>query len=358
MNIKSVLALTLTAALTLSACKKDDEENKVTAIDETLQARVLADFSANIAIANLADLSGKAAELDVAIAAFAASPSEMTLEAAQQKWYTTRIAWEQSEAFLFGPVATMELDPAIDSWPVNFVDIDSVISGNASYTEAFMDSLNPTLKGFHPIEYLLFGANGTRKYDELSTRQKEYLTALSLHLKTITAKMNHEWMVSGGNYATQVSAAGTAASTEFASQKEAILEITNAMIGIVDEVGGGKIEEPFLAKDPSLEESPFSKNSWTDFKNNLIGVRNVYTGKYAAQGASISDWVKQYNKSLDTRILQRIDASVSNLAAYTTPFGEAIISQSANVQATQTILADLKTIMEEELIPLIQQHVK
>lgn len=358
MKIRSILALSASTLLVMGACKKDKEETTLLPVNNTIAAKVLADFSTNIAIANLEDLNSKASELDVAVNAFVNSPSDASLQTAQQKWYSTRIAWEQSEAFLFGPVATMELDPAIDSWPVNFVDIDSVISGNDTYSESFIDSLNPTLKGFHPIEYLLFGKNGARKFDELSTKEKNYLVALSLHLKTITAKMHHEWVVSGGNYATQVSAAGTSASTEFATQKEAMLEIANGIIGIVDEVGGGKIEDPFVSKDPSQEESPFSKNSWADFKNNIIGVRNVYTGKYSAQGTSMSDWVKLYNKSLDTKIQQRIEAAINNLGAYTTPFGEAILNQPANIQATQTVLNDLKTTMEEELIPLIQQYVQ
>jgi hypothetical protein len=44
-------------------------------------------------------------------------------------------------------------------------------------------------------------------------------------------------------------------------------EIVNGMIGICDEVANGKMLDPFVAADPSLEESPYSQNSLTDFKN-------------------------------------------------------------------------------------------
>lgn len=358
MKTKSIIALALGASLAIGSCKDKDDDTAVTPAESATTSKVLASFASNIAIANLADLEAKAQALDIAINTYITTSSQSTLTAAQQGWYSTRISWEQSESFLFGPVATKELDPAIDSWPVNFVDIDSVVNGNATYTEEFINSLDPTLKGFHPIEYLLFGQNGTRKFDDLSSRQKDYLKALSAHLKRITAQMHTEWNVTGGNYATQVSAAGTPVSTEFATQQDAMLEIVNGMIGIVDEVSAGKIEDPFAAKDASLEESPFAKNSWTDFKNNITGVRNVYTGKYLTQGTSISAWVQQYNKSADTKILQRIDAAIANLGAYTTPFGEAIISQPGNITATQTVLDDLKTTMEEDLLPLILQHTK
>lgn len=342
-------------AVLVVSCKKD---NETTTDNSTSAGVVLSDFTKNIAEANLTDLSVKASLLNDAITAFVASPSQGGLQSIQQNWYATRVSWEQSEAFLFGPVATMELDPAIDSWPVNFVDIDSVINNNGNvFTDSFIDSLDATLKGFHPIEYLAFGENGQRDFSSLSARQKEFLVALGAHLKRVTAKMIFEWKADGGNYSGQVSGAGQSGS-QYASQKEAVLEIVNAMIGIIDEVGSGKIEEPFVAKDPSLEESPFAKNSWVDFKNNLTGAKNVYIGKYNIEGKGLKDLVQQYNKSLDLQIQQKLDAAILNLGSYTTPFGQSIIDQPAAVQATQTQLADLKDLLETQLIPLIQQNVK
>jgi putative iron-regulated protein len=357
--MKKFIPLTLlvaaSAVMLVVSCKKD---NETTADTTTTPGVVLNDFTKNIAEANLTDLSAKASLLNDAIVTFVASPSQSGLQNIQQNWYATRVSWEQSEAFLFGPVATMELDPAIDSWPVNFVDIDSVINNNGNvFTESFIDSLDPTLKGFHPIEYLAFGENGQRDYTSLTARQKEYFVALGAHLKRVTAQMINEWKADGGNYSGQVKGAGQSGS-QYTSQKEALLEIANAMIGIIDEVGSGKIEEPFATKDASLEESPFAKNSWTDFKNNLTGAKNVYMGKYLLEGKGMKDLVQQYNKSLDLQIQQKLDAAIQNLGSYTTPFGESIINQPAAVLATQTQLADLKDLLENELIPLIQHNVK
>lgn len=350
--MKKLLYVLLVAA-SVTACKKSNEEATPVASAEPKQ--VFSAFSNSIVINNLRDLKTNALALDGAIELFIATPSETTLSAAQQKWYSTRIAWEQSEAFLFGPVATKELDPAIDSWPVNFVDIDSLINNETTFSDAFMDSLNPNLKGFHPIEYLLFGNNKSRKFNELSTKQLSYLSALGKHLSRITTQMLWEWDIAGGNYGNLVITAGEASNTEFPSQEEAMLAIASGMLDIVEEVGAGKIGEPFVAKDASLEESPFAMNSWADFTNNMIGVRNVYTGTYNTQVIGVSNWVSAHNKSLDARIRQKIDAAVSNLQAYSTPFGQAILSQPASVNATQQVLNDLKTVLEDELIPLIQQ---
>ncbi len=353
------LPIVFFALLSFASCKKDDSDKENTTPDTaTLQGQILTDFTKNIAEANLTDLSVKASLLNDAIMAFVAGPSQAGLQSVQQNWYATRVSWEQSEAFLFGPVATLELDPAIDSWPVNFVDIDNVINDSTNeFTQGFIDSLDPTLKGFHPIEYLAFGVNGQRAFSELTPRQNQYFAALGAHLKRITAQMIHEWKADGGNYSGNVYGAGQAGS-HYTSQKEALLEIANSMIGIIDEVGSGKIEEPFVTKNAALEESPFAQNSWTDFKYNITGSRNVYMGKFATQGKGITDFVKLYNKSLDLQIQQKLDAAILNIAAYTTPFGISIMNEPSAVQATQTQLADLKTLLETQLIPLIQQHAK
>lgn len=348
--------LLASGAILFVGCKKDS--NETTADTSSVPGSVLNDFTRNVAEPNLTDLSVKAALLDDAIVAFVANPSSGGLLTIRQNWYDTRVAWELSEAFLFGPVATMDLDPAIDSWPVNFVDIDSVINNNGNvFTQSFIDSLDPTLKGFHPIEYLAFGENGQRDYTSLTARQKEYMVALGAQLKRVTAQMIHEWKADGGNYSGQVSGAGQSGS-RYVSQKEAMLEIANSMIGIIEEVGTGKIQEPFANKDASLEESPFAKNSWTDFRYNITGAKNVYMGKYTVQGKGMKDFVQLYNKSLDLQIQQKMDAAVQNLASYTTPFGESILNQPAAIVATQAQLADLKNLLETQLVPLIQQHVK
>ena len=78
---------------------------------------MLNDFANTVVLATYTDLDNKAGELLAAVKALAADTSQGNLEKAQQAWKATRTPWEQSEAFLFGPVDTQGLDPALDSWP-------------------------------------------------------------------------------------------------------------------------------------------------------------------------------------------------------------------------------------------------
>ena len=88
---------------------------------------MLNDFANTVVLATYTDLDNKAGELLAAVKTLEADTSQGNLEKAQQAWIATRTPWEQSEAFLFGPVDTQGLDPALDSWPVDRVNLQSVL---------------------------------------------------------------------------------------------------------------------------------------------------------------------------------------------------------------------------------------
>lgn len=346
------ITLPLLCILAFGACEKNQES-----VDNTVPSRLLADFPSKIIVPNLLQMSDRAQVLSQQAVTFDASPSQAGHDAMKSQWYAIRDAWEQSESCLFGPVASLGLDPAIDDWPVSFNSLDSVLHSSDVFTDTYIDGLETTLKGFHPIEYILFGQGGTKTFTQITAREREYLLALTRHLARITAQMHHEWAPNGNNFAAQVTNAGTSGS-QFSTKQQAVLEIANAMMGIVAEVADGKIKEPFDLIDPALEESPFSGNSFRDFTNNIRGARNVYTGQYLEQGASLSDFVKQYNRSLDTRIMQSLDASIANLESYNMPFGQAILNQRSALQSTMNQLKTTALLIENELLPLIQQRIR
>ncbi len=353
--MKNYLYIFVLYAILVSASCHRKPEVIVPAVN-TVTANILNDFPTHIAVPNLLDLSNKSNELYNSIQTFVANPTDANLYTTQQTWYATRKIWEQSEAFLFGPVSFKGLDPAIDDWPISYTEIDSVLKSSNTFTSAYIQNLNTTLKGFHPIEYMIFGLGGARKANELTSRQKDYLLAVADNLKTITAQMYTEWQAQGGNYALQVSSAGTSTSV-YKTRKEALLEITNSMIGIISEVGEAKIGEPYTVIDSMLEESPFSGNSWKDFAMNIQGAKNVYMCSYSAAGSGLHALTDLYNKSLDLKIIQKMDAAFNNLNAYTTKFGKAIYNERPAVESTVQILTDLKKTLEDELIPLIQTKV-
>jgi putative iron-regulated protein len=349
---KQIIIITSCIAL-FGACKKDEPAAPVSSI---LTTDVIREFSNNVVAATYADLNVKAGILNQDVATLITATNETNLTACKQAWRDCRSAWEQSEAFLFGPVATQNIDPRIDTWPVNFADLDSVLASSSVFTAGYVDSLDDALKGFHPIEYLLFGVNGNKTAASFTTCELEYLDALTANLHTLVAQLPPYWDSSiSTSFYFQFNTAGSG-STIYTTQRAAYEEMINAMIGICEEVADGKMTEPFVAQDPSLEESPFAFNSMTDFTNNIKGVKNVYMGIYTADGKGLEDLVRSYNLSLDGQVKQKADAAIAALGTITVPFGQAIISQPVQVQNSIDAINELKTVLEDDLLPFVQLH--
>ncbi len=337
----------------LHGCK--DKTVKPIITDNSTQ--ILTDYSTNICLDGYRTLSDKSVQLHADVIAFISNPSQSALIQCQNDWKQTREIWEQSEAYLFGPVSTNSIDPRIDTWPVDFKRLDSIMASSVPIDQPYINQLEESLKGFHPIEYLLFGKNADKQYSQFTNRQKEYLLALSENLKTLTASLKNDWEVNGGNFYTIFSTAGNG-SALYPTKKSAFEEMSNAMIGICDEVANSKIDEVFVTLDSTKEESPFAKNSLTDFTNNIQGVMNAYLSKgNTKDGLGLEDFVRTYNLSLDGAIKQKHNAAIAALNNITVPFGEAIFTQPIQVQNAVDAINSLKVELEENLLPVIKLHI-
>lgn len=239
-------------------CKKEAEPNE-NAVSVVSNQQILTDFSINVAQATYNDLEVQAGVLLKATSALKVNSSQENLIECRKAWVRARLAWEQSEGFLFGPVATQNIDPRIDTWPVSFSNLESVLANNSVYDQEYINQLEDALKGFHPIEYLIYGLDGNKNSVDLTPRELDYLVALSSNLKNLTVDLASGWNVSqADNYTNAFNMAGNG-STIYGTTYSAYEELVNAMSGICEEVAGSKLHTPFILKDPMLEESPFLK---------------------------------------------------------------------------------------------------
>ena len=122
-------------------------------------------FVDKVALPTYKDLAEKNKALLEAVQALQKSPSNATFEKACEVWLASRQPWETSEAFLFGPVSELGLDPNMDSWPLDQEGIVQVMKEqkwssfqwSSEYDEE-SEAIEATqsLRGFHTLEYLLF----------------------------------------------------------------------------------------------------------------------------------------------------------------------------------------------------------
>ena len=356
---KSKLAMAMCCLLLASAfivgCgsdedEHDDEHDHGEAFDAST---MLNNFANAVVLATYTELDKKAGELLDAVKALEADPSQANLEKAQQAWKATRTPWEQSEAFLFGPVDTHGLDPALDSWPVDHVNLQSVLDSNDTLTVDFVSGLEDTQKGFHTIEFLLFRDGDQRQASDITDRELEYLVSTTENLKASTSQLRLAWAPEGENFSNTVAQAG-AGSTVYPSQSAAVQEMVNGMIVIADEVANGKISDPYNESDTTLVESQFSFNSISDFQDNIRGIQNVYMGKFMTDGQGLNEFVNGKDADLDTRFQQEVQAAIDAIGAIPDPFRDSITANRGAVQSAIDAVSKVQQTLEQDILPLVQ----
>ncbi len=347
--------LTTSLLIGCIGCGENDDDNGDAQVEAYAAATMLNDFANTVVLATYTDLDNKAGVLLTAVKALAENTTQANLEKAQQAWVATRTPWEQSEAFLFGPVDTQGLDPSLDSWPVDRVSLKAVLDSNDELTAGFVkDGLEDTQKGFHTIEYLLFREGDQRMASDITDRELEYLVASTTYLKASTSQLRLTWAPEGENFSNTVASAGEG-NAVYPSQSSAVQEMVNGMITIADEVANGKISDPYNEEDTTLVESQFSFNSISDFQDNIRGIQNVYMGKFIDDGQGLNEFVNGKDADLDSRFQSEIQKAIDAIGAIPDPFRDSITANRPAVQAAIDAVSTVHLTLEQNILPLVQE---
>lgn len=144
-------------------------QNLDTAFDGELQ-KIVETYVDDVVLPTYKELKERNAAMLTAVKNLASERSDAAFEEACNAWLSSREPWEKSEAFLFGPVDNLGLDPNMDSWPLdqdmivnhlnsgNFSDLEWGSGDNDDKVEAAQN-----IRGFHTLEFLLFKDGKPRK---------------------------------------------------------------------------------------------------------------------------------------------------------------------------------------------------
>lgn len=125
--------------------------------------KIVGNYADNVVLPTYNTLHERNCSLLKAVKNLASSPTDENFRKAANAWLLAREPWEKSEAFLFGPVDALGLDPNMDSWPLdqdaivnhlrsgNFSDLEWGDSDDDNKVEAAQN-----IRGFHTLEFLLF----------------------------------------------------------------------------------------------------------------------------------------------------------------------------------------------------------
>lgn len=321
--------------------------------------------------------------LSSAVDALIASPSDETLAAARKAWLSARRPYQQTEVYRFGNAIVDDWEGRVNAWPLDEGLIDYVDAGygsenpeNAFYTanvianpkiiaggrEIDATEITPALlseelqevgeieanvaTGYHAIEFLLWGQdlNGTgpgagnrpaTDYDTANCtggncdRRAAYLRAATDLLLDDLKEMADAWTPGG------------AARAELADKGEAggLATIFTGMGSLsYGELAGERMKLGLMLHDPEEEHDCFSDNTHMSHYDNVIGIRNVWFGRYegfagtSVEGASLRDLVAAKDAAVADDLTAKLDAS---LAAF-----EVLRSRAETVEAYDQMIGE------------------
>ncbi|MEE3716065.1 imelysin family protein [Tumidithrix elongata RA019] len=324
--------------------------------------QVVVDFADRVVIPTYQTFASKTKDLRTAIEAFATNPNEQTLKAAQDAWMAARVPWEQGESFTIGPAKSYGLDAAIDTWPLDKSDVERILKSGDRITPEVVQNLQESQKGFHTIEFLLFGSEGKKAIADFTPREFDYLKAATVVLDADANKLLTAWTQGiDGRAAYRDSFATAGNNPVYPSLPDAAQEMVEGIIDSTTEVAEKKIGEPFTKKDAKAIESQYAiANPLNDFRSNLNCVKNVYFGateNHTLGKSGISAFVAKVKPDLDARVEREIKLAIAAIDEIPTPFQTAIADASAADKIKQAIAAvtTVKETFEKEVKPLIVQ---
>jgi len=289
--------------------------SKLSEAQEAYLRKVLETLVGNVIVPTYTQLADDVEDLEKTLNGLTVSSiTQAQIDKACSDFKQARQNWERSEAFLMGAASDFDIDPTIDSWPLNRSLLLNYFN-NGMNDEMLEDA---TILGFHALEFILFRNGQNRKVAELQgndtytnfekitgAQELAYAQTICTLLKQRCFQLQVAWegetkdnaarvavvkaagldmtTSAGLSYGENLTQAGISGSkSTFPTLKDAIAQVLSAdegsCVAICNEVGTAKIANPFSAGDIAYVESPYSYNSITDFRDNIRSIRNVWLG--------------------------------------------------------------------------------
>ncbi|MDX2263787.1 MAG: imelysin family protein [Hyphomicrobiales bacterium] len=320
---------------------------------------------ADIAEAAYGDALKTAETLRSAVAALIAAPSQDSLNAARQAWLAARAPYMQTEVYRFGNSIVDDWEGRVNAWPLDEGLIDYVDAGygaESDENELYVANVvaNPSFKlggktvdaskitksllqdtlqeaggveanvatGYHAIEFLLWGQdlNGTgpgsgnrpaTDFDPKNCtggncgRRTEYLRVATDLLIDDLKFMVAQW--------------GSKGKARAAVMKPGNAGLVAIFTGLgslsYGELAGERMKLGLMIHDPEEEHDCFSDNTHNSHYYNILGMQNVYLGKYRrVDGATVAgpspyDLVRAKSPEAADQLLARINDTLAAAAA-------------------------------------------
>ena len=361
-QIVAVAAMVLTG---MTACQKTDPDQKMSAEEKALK-EVVEQYVPKVIYEIYGKLADETQTLCSQLTALrdAKNLSQADIDKACATFLSARAYWEKSEAFLFGAATAFGIDPHIDSWPLDkdklalSLSNQEVIAHLLAEGAGAADELGAASLGFHGIEFILFREGKNRTVAALQGNETDeafagrqvsgynelvFAAAVAEDLYNACAQLQVSWnpaapaarqklvedlelncTVEGSDltYGENLLGAAAAGST-YATWQEAVAKtILNGSNAIADEVANTKMGTAHYVNSANYDadyiESPYSRRSFYDFKDNILSIQySLYGGNGATSPAtaSLMAFLKSNRYSGADRLDSDLKAAIAALQA-------------------------------------------
>lgn len=400
-NLKFLSMFLLGALLTapLASCSEDDDPTKVDVQNPTIKNNwsgtksemwEVANQYVNAVVyptySNLADkaeaLYTEAVNMQAKFKAETLSDSDV--EAAADAFKAAREYWEKSEAFLYGAASDFEIDPHIDSWPLDqgqmadFMSNSTMVAGLYSSDPITFVRENygkfDTALGFHGLEFVLFRNGAARKASAFKGNEDHssfegktvacadelaFLVAVAGDVRDHCYWLEVAWLGKAAKQSHQDRIATLGFQTRTKSNSgyyfganmllaadgtSTMLTINDALVTLVGSSGCGNIcnevaeqklgqayrvstNQGGTTEDGEPEsadyiESPYSKRSFIDYRDNLYSIKNSLYGNFdgtTPETKSVLNFLKSHDYSGYNDLVNALNTAIGSLS---TPINE------------------------------------
>ena len=334
--------------------------SKLSEAQEAYLRKVLETLVGNVIVPTYTQLANDVEDLEKTLNGLTVNNiSQAQIDKACADFKQARQNWERSEAFLMGAASDFDIDPTIDSWPLNRSLLLNYFN-NGMNDEMLEDA---TILGFHALEFILFRNGQNRKVAELQgndtytnfekitgAQELAYAQTICALLKQRRFQLQVAWegetaanaarvavvkaagldmtTAAGLSYGENLTQAGISGSkSTFPTLKDAVAQVLSAdegsCVAICNEVGTAKIANPFSAGDIAYVESPYSYNSITDFRDNIRSIRNVWLGstdKKANEFSFHTFFASVKSDKVNTTVESNYVGAIEGISNMPTPF--------------------------------------
>ena len=296
--------------------------------------------------------------------AFCAQTDMAHLQALRSAWQDTLLAWQRTDALMFGPAIANQVDFHINFQPPKKLIINSLLRNDKAITPDSVHQGGVGGKGLSTLEYLLFNREQSDAKQlqaftagKAGERRCAYVQAVSQLLQQDINTITAHWQRDFNNYADALRTAG-AGSPVFVSAREALDLIIRKLYQSVEKTSRNRLAKALGVGTSDKIIRPHALPAWRSGLSLAIVRANWEGQQQLLVEGGLLDWISEHDQRASTQqTLQSLRDALQGALALPVPeedpFLQLEAGEVATVQTYYTQARRIDQLVQQQLAPLL-----